>query len=59
MTDNADTAAVDAALMFARLQGCTCTPDVTIERHAEGIAYARMAHDQWCPLLLARNAHRN
>lgn len=59
MTSPEDAPIVDAVILLARMKGCTCDPDVTIERHPDGIAYARMAHDHWCPLLLAHHAHNN
>lgn len=38
-----------------RASGCVCNADIAIVREAEGIYRSTVGHDDWCPLLRARN----
>lgn len=53
------TALVTLALATCRAQGCTC--DVEVEYEADprhpSLGHLHCHHDDWCPLLLARNRH--
>lgn len=45
---------VDYVLEMARLEGCVCSPDITIPPgglRAGGTARIKVAHDEWCPLV--------
>jgi hypothetical protein len=33
------------------VRGCTCSPDVTVRRPADGITSVAIAHDDGCPAL--------
>ena len=46
-----------AALLAARAQGCTCSPEVEIRELRPGVHTAIVAHDAWCALL--RREDRN
>jgi hypothetical protein len=37
-----------AALLSARLGGCTCKPWISLRRDGYGIFHAEIAHDNWC-----------
>ena len=50
--DEQKVTAAEAALMAARVSGCTCDPEIDLE----GIA-ATVYHDDWCALL--RREDRN
>jgi hypothetical protein len=43
-----------AALAAARAQGCVCRPELKLVEIEPGFYTARLAHDDWCPLLRAR-----
>lgn len=45
----------ELALNTARLQGCTCKPDVQIAG-SDGFYSAIVAHDEWCRVAPGRRA---
>lgn len=51
----------DQILAVARLQGCTCEPEITTTTDAEltNLHHSTIAHDSWCPLLMARSSSTN
>lgn len=52
----------NVARQAARANGCTCIPDITLlPINIEGLAVrqARVAHDDWCVLILLQQAAMN
>jgi hypothetical protein len=47
----------EATLNTARLQGCTCQPDVQIAGSG-GFYSALVAHDEWCSLAPGQRAQK-
>lgn len=48
-----------AALLGARVKGCTCDPDVELELDRSGVFWhCHVRHDDWCPLLARIRANR-
>lgn len=47
---------IEGAKLMARMQGCICDVEVEIEgdTSAPGLYRAKVMHDDWCPLLRAR-----
>jgi hypothetical protein len=50
---------VDAAIVAARVGGCTCDVEVDVTTDADGLHHATVRHDHWCPLLNRRTARWN
>ncbi len=48
-----------ASLQAARLDGCTCDPDVKTTEDMSGVMHIQILHDDWCALLQARAAQWN
>jgi hypothetical protein len=49
--------AEQVAFASSRVAGCTCRPDISVTTDAEGIQHARVAHDDWCPLIRKRDVN--
>jgi len=51
----------NALHLAARLAGCTCSPEVTIEDDPllPGMLHATIHHDDWCPLLASRRNRKD
>jgi len=47
-----------AALVNAKTQGCSCSPELRVAVVAEGVTEAIVVHADWCPLIRARDEGR-